>query len=162
MPSFFPWSSSSSSHNRRPSNSRAGSTYRSHSRDSYGNSRSGSSSYYKRRPRDGFIQRLIYRLKHLLRELWYYARRNPVKLFFLVIMPLISGGVLAGIAKQFGIRLPGFLMGKSQGRGYGGYYGSQGYGPERRGGGLGGLASMAGGLSGGNVGSLMSIAKMFI
>ena len=41
------------------------------------------------------IERLIYKLKHFLRELWYYLRRNPTKVFFLVIMPLISGGALA-------------------------------------------------------------------
>jgi hypothetical protein len=96
---------------------------------------------------------LIHKLKQLFRELYYYARRNPAKLFFFVIMPLISGGVLAGIARQFGIRLPDFLQGGGRHRSGGGYYGSQGYGQdfERESGGL-----------GSSMGSLMSIAKAFM
>ena len=163
MPSWFGISSSSSSH-RRPSYSRYSTSSR-HSSD-YG--RSGSS-YYKRRPRDGFISRLIYKLKHLIRELWYYARRNPLKVFVFVIMPLISGGVLAGFARQFGIRLPSFLMGNAGaqaaglGRMGGGYYGSAGYGGEFGGEALSGLGKMAmGGMSSGGLGSLMSLAKNFL
>jgi hypothetical protein len=155
----------SSSHSRssshRPSASRAGSSF---SRASS----SRSSSYYKRRPRDGYVNRLIYKLKHLFRELYYYARRNPIKLFFLLV-PLISGGVLAGVARKVGIQLPGFLQGKHGGRGGGGggYYGSHGYEQEHDGGGLGGMASSLGGLSGlassaGGIGGLMSVAKHFI
>jgi len=165
MPSWFGISSSSSSH-RRPSYSRYSTSSR-HSSD-YG--RSGS--YYKRRPRDGFISRLIYKLKHLIRELWYYARRNPLKVFAFVIMPLISGGVLAGFARQFGIRLPSFLMGNAGaqaaglGRMGGGYYGSAGYGGDFGGGAMSGLGKMAmdsmGGMSSGGLGSLMSIAKNFL
>ncbi|KAG9511994.1 hypothetical protein KCU93_g10424, partial [Aureobasidium melanogenum] len=30
----------------------------------------GSSSYYKRRPRDGYIQSLLHKLKRLIRDLW--------------------------------------------------------------------------------------------
>lgn len=94
-------------------------------------------------------------------------RRNPAKLFFFVIMPLISGGVLAGIAKQVGIKLPSFLQGSGRhGSRSGGnnYYGSQGYGDDSGGrgesGGLGGLGGLAGGM--GNLGSLMSVAKAFM
>jgi hypothetical protein len=159
--------SSRSSH--RPSFSRTSSSY-SRSSDHGHSSRSGSS-YYKRRPRDGFINGLIHKLKHLFRELYYFARRNPVKVFFLVIMPLISGGVLAGVAKQFGIKLPSFLQGKHSSRGGGGgYYGSKGYGRDHDGGldmgglagGLGGLGGLSGLASGGNLGSLMSVAKAFL
>jgi len=168
MPSWF-GISTSSSHSRRPSYTRVhSSSSRAHShRD---RSPSGSS-YYKRRPRDGFIARLISKLKHLFRELWYYFRRNPVKVFVFVIMPLISGGVLAGFARQFGIKLPSFLMGSAAARAGGGYYGSAGYGGAAQGlggmaeglGGLGGLGKMAMGMSGaGGLGSLMSIAKNFM
>jgi hypothetical protein len=99
--------------------------------------------------------------------LLYYARKNPAKLFFFVIMPLISGGVLAGIARQFGIKLPRFLQGKGGGhgaRGGGGYYGSQGYNEHESGGGLGGAMGGLGALAGsaGGMGSLMSVAKDFL
>ncbi|KIW03266.1 uncharacterized protein PV09_05486 [Verruconis gallopava] len=147
---WFGVSSSSGRHyTSRPSYHRSSST---HSRGSSFYSRS--SSYYKRRPRDGYIERLIHKLKQLFRELYYYARRNPAKLFFFVIMPLISGGVLAGIARQFGIRLPEFLQGRHGGGGRGGgYYGSHGYGDDHR--------RESGGL-GDSMGSLMTIAKAFM
>jgi hypothetical protein len=147
----MPWPFSlSSSHSRRPGySSRPSSTY------------SRSSSYYKRRPRDGYISGLIEKFKHLIRELWYYARKNPIKIFFLLV-PLISGGALAAFARQFGIKLPDILGGnKGRGGHGGGYYGSKGYDNEM--GGLGGLGSLAGGMGGmGNVGSLMSVAKAFL
>jgi len=159
MPSWFGISSSSS--HRRPSSSRFSTSSR-HSSD-YG--RSGSS-FYKRRPRDGFINRLLYKLKHLIRELWYYARRNPLKVFAFVIMPLISGGVLASFARQFGIQLPSFLMGSAGGSATGlggGYYGSAGYGGDFGGGAISGLSKMAmDGMGAGGLGSLMSLAKNFL
>jgi len=165
MPSWFGLGGSSS-HSRRSSWVRPhSSSSRSHSHRE--RSPSGSS-YYKRRPRDGYIARLVEKLKHLFRELWYYFRRNPGKVFVFVIMPLISGGVLAGFARQFGIKLPSFLMGSAAARAGGGYYGSAGYGgaAEGLGGmteGLGGLGKMAMGMSGaGGLGSLMSIAKNFM
>lgn len=119
------------------------------------------SSYYKRRPRDGYVESLIRKFRHLMRELWYYLRRNPVKIFFFVVMPLISGGALAAFARQFGVRLPEFLSGKNaahMSESFGGYYGSKGYGEEEGGigGGIGGL------LGGGNASTLMSVAKMFL
>lgn len=74
-------------------------------------------------------------------------------------MPLISGGVLAGFAKQFGIRLPAFLQGKAGGpHGGGGYYGSQGYGGAMEG--IGGMATaMAGG---GAMDGVLKLAKNFL
>lgn len=87
-------------------------------------------------------------------------------MFFLVVMPLISGGALAAFASQFGIRLPAFLSGKGArgmgGRGGGEYYGSKGYGhggAEDLLGSAGGLGSL---LGGGGVGNLMGVAKMFL
>jgi len=80
-------------------------------------------------------------------------------------MPLVSGGALAAVARQFGVKLPAILSGKG-GRemGGGGYYGSKGYGEEM--GGLGKLGSLAGSMGGmggmGGVGSLMSVAKAFL
>ncbi|PHH83617.1 hypothetical protein CDD82_6063 [Ophiocordyceps australis] len=66
----------------------------------------GSSSYYKRSPRHGFLQRTYRKLRRLLRRLGRYARRHPWKVFFLVIMPLITGGVLSALLARFGLRLP--------------------------------------------------------
>lgn len=108
-----------------------------------------SASYYKRRPRDGYISYLIHKLQRMVRELWYYARRHPVKAFFAVVVPLLSaGGAIGGLLRQFNIRLPGMDSRSMYSRG-GGYYGSSGYG-----GGGGGLMDQAG--------SLMQIARAFM
>ena len=79
-------------------------------------------------------------------------RRNPVKVFFFVIMPLISGGTLAAFANQFGVRLPPWMSGKAarnMGGAYEGYYGSKGYGNEQ--------SDISGGM-----GALMNMAKAFM
>lgn len=110
-----------------------------------------STSRYKRSPRDSYIQHLYKKLQHFLREIWRYAQRHPYKVFFMVVMPLVSGGVLHKLARQFGVNLPemggaggarGGYAGSghsnprsgyssaSAGGGSGGYYGSQGYGRE--------------------------------
>jgi hypothetical protein len=102
----------------------------------------------------------VHKFKHLLRELWYYLRRNPIKVFFFVIMPLISGGALAAFAKQFGVRLPSFLSGRATrefGGGGGGYYGSKGYGGAES------LMEGMGGMGGsGSLSTLMGLAKAFM
>lgn len=67
---------------------------------------SNRSSYYKRSPRQGFIQKSYRQLKRLLRDLVHWAKRHPWKVFFLVIMPLISGGVLTALLARFGLRIP--------------------------------------------------------
>ncbi|QDS67573.1 hypothetical protein FKW77_003468 [Venturia effusa] len=158
----WPFSSPSSSSRHSHGHGHSSSSRPGYARSSGGHSSSSrSASYYKRRPRDGYIARLVHKLKHLFRELIYYARKNPAKVIFLLI-PLISGGVLAGVARQFGIRLPGFLQGKGAGGGHGargGYYGSRGYEGHEDGGGmgLGGLGALAGG-----AGGLMSVAKAFM
>ncbi|EGR50474.1 uncharacterized protein TRIREDRAFT_76539 [Trichoderma reesei QM6a] len=75
-----------------------------HSRSSFfGNSRP---SYYKRSPREGFVQRCIKQLKRLLRDLQHYAKRHPWKVFFLVILPLVTGGALTALLARFGLRIP--------------------------------------------------------
>ncbi|ORY11249.1 hypothetical protein BCR34DRAFT_588065 [Clohesyomyces aquaticus] len=162
---WFTGSSSSRHHSSsRPGYARsyAGSSYSSSSRHH------SSTSHYKRRPRDGYLQYLYGKFRHLLRELWTYARRHPYKVFFMVIMPLVSGGVLHKLARQFGVNLPemggaGARGGHSSGsygggsRGGGGYYGSEGYGPESGGGG-GAFGNIQGIASG--IGGLASMAKM--
>ncbi|KAI1372678.1 hypothetical protein F4677DRAFT_431806 [Hypoxylon crocopeplum] len=65
-----------------------------------------SNSYYRRSPRSSFVQRTLKKLKRLLRDLMYYAKRHPFKVFMLVIMPLITGGALTALLARFGLRLP--------------------------------------------------------
>ncbi|KAI4944673.1 hypothetical protein J4E91_008678 [Alternaria rosae] len=144
-----------------------------------------STSRYKRSPRDSYMQHLYKKMQHFLREIWRYAQRHPYKVFFMVIMPLVSGGVLHKLARQFGVNLP--EMGGSGARGgysgsghtssnnhysgggaSSGYYGSQGYGMEssRSGPSNGGGGMMAGlgnidmqSVSSG-IGGLASLASM--
>lgn len=78
-------------------------------------------------PRDGYLNRMYRQLRRLLRDLLYYLKKHPMKVFMLVIMPLITGGALTGLLRQFGIRLPmgmtklfGGMGGTSIGRGAGG------------------------------------------
>jgi hypothetical protein len=124
---------------------------------------------------------LYAKLKHFLREIWRYAQRHPYKVFFMVIMPLVSGGVLHKLARQFGVNLPEMggaaagaagARGRYSGGGHSGdYYGSAGYGDERRGGGGGGglggfdMQTIAGGIGtaqnlAGGLSSLASLAGM--
>lgn len=112
------------------------------------------SSSSRARPRSGYINRMIYRIRRFLRDLYYYARRHPVKVFMVVIMPLLTGGALHRILSQFGIRLPPSLMsmfggGRRSGGGYSEYERFSAHG----GGGGGGMASMS---------SLVGLAKMFL
>ncbi|KAK3694333.1 hypothetical protein B0T22DRAFT_68169 [Podospora appendiculata] len=65
-----------------------------------------SPSYYKRSPRPNFVSRVLRQLKRLLRDLVYYAKRHPVKVFMLVLMPLITGGALTALLARFGLKLP--------------------------------------------------------
>lgn len=114
-------------------------------------SRHSSTSQYRRRPRDGYINRIVHQIKRLIRDLYRYARRHPLKVFMLVVMPLITGGALHNILRKFGIRLPaGISTAMSS---FGGGDRSR-YG-ERRG----GFDDLGGG---GGVQSLMKIAQMFI
>ena len=84
-------------------------------------------------------------------------KKNPMKVFMLVIMPLITGGALTGLLSRFGIRLPAGLD-----RMFGGARGSRSMefertsveGPLAALGGLSNLGSLAGGIGG--------VAKMFM
>ena len=67
---------------------------------------SSSSSFYKRSPRSNFLARAYRKLRRLLRDLVYWAKRHPVKVFLLVVMPLITGGALTALLARFGLRLP--------------------------------------------------------
>ncbi|CAL8577059.1 hypothetical protein XPA_002908 [Xanthoria parietina] len=129
-----------------PTPSRHSSSYR---RSSSYSQHGGSSSYYKRRPRDGYIQRMIHEIKKMLRNLVSYARRHPVKVVMLVIMPLITGGALHNILRQFGIRLPA---------GWSSLVGGDGGGRA----GYDSMSSFGGGGVDGGIQSAMKIAKMFM
>jgi hypothetical protein len=135
------------------------------------------------------MQHLYKKLQHFLREIWRYAQRHPYKVFFMVIMPLVSGGVLHKLARQFGVNLPemggsgarggysgsghhstgsGSSSGYSGGGASGGYYGSQGYGmessrsgPSNGGGGMmAGLGNIDMQSVAGGIGGLASLASM--
>ncbi|PSR86996.1 hypothetical protein BD289DRAFT_247069 [Coniella lustricola] len=71
-----------------------------------GDKHRASTSSYRRSPRQGFFHRAYKQLKRLLRDLVYYAKRNPVKVFTLIILPLITGGALTALLARFGLRLP--------------------------------------------------------
>ncbi|KAF2222170.1 hypothetical protein BDZ85DRAFT_265016 [Elsinoe ampelina] len=88
-----------------------------------------SSSAYGRRPRDGYISYLVHKLKRLIKDLWRYAQRHPVKTFFAVIVPLISaGGAVSALLRTWGVSVPLLAAFNGAGsRGGGGYYGSSGY-----------------------------------
>lgn len=100
-------------------------------------------------------------------------KKHPMKVFILVVMPLITGGALTGLLAKFGIRLPGGVE-KMFGMA-GGSSGGYGVGRGRDGGmqferthvegsgslgALGGLGSVLGGMGG--VGGAVSLAKMFM
>ncbi len=75
----------------------------------HGPPHTGKPSYYKRSPRPTFVTRAYKKLKRLLRDLVYYAKHHPVKVFMLVIMPLLTGGALTALLARFGLRMPAGL-----------------------------------------------------
>lgn len=99
---------------------------------------------------------MIRRIKRLLRDIWSYARRHPVKVFLFVIVPLITGGVLQKLLAMVGLRLPSGLVGNR----------SEFEQISRRSSSLGGLGGLAGGVGGAGLGDsingLMTVAKMFM
>lgn len=113
------------------------------------------------------------KLRRLLRDLLYYLKKHPMKVFMLVIMPLITGGALTGLLARFGIRLPGGVE-KMFGAAAGGSVGGMGVGRGAGGhmqfertkveGPLGGLGGGIGNaISGmGGIGGAVSLAKMFM
>ncbi|KAI3542048.1 hypothetical protein CABS01_02266 [Colletotrichum abscissum] len=76
------------------------------SRSSFFGFGGGRPSYYKRSPRNGFVQKTLKQVKRLWRDLVYYAKKHPYKVVALVIMPLITGGFLTALLARFGLRLP--------------------------------------------------------
>ncbi|EQL38791.1 hypothetical protein BDFG_00322 [Blastomyces dermatitidis ATCC 26199] len=114
-----------------------------------------SSSSRRAKPRSGFIARTVRKIRRLFRHILRYARSHPLKVFFMVVMPLITGGVLQKLLSVVGVRLPP-LLGGGHGAGFRGGNGGVG------GGGLGGMLGGGGGGLGGSVGGLMSLAKMFV
>lgn len=125
------------------------------------------SSSSRAQPRRNLTNRLVSRLRKFIRDLYYYMRRHPVKVFILVIMPLLTGGVLTKILAQFGVRLPRGLEelvggGGSRG-GMGGYEKERYYarGGARDFGSGTSLPGMGGGI-GDNLGGLLKVAKMFM
>ncbi|KAL2270251.1 hypothetical protein VTJ83DRAFT_2435 [Remersonia thermophila] len=65
-----------------------------------------SSSYYKRSPRPKFLSRLLKKLRRLIRDLQHHMKRHPLRVFALVLMPLLTGGALTALLAKFGLRLP--------------------------------------------------------
>ncbi|SPN96821.1 uncharacterized protein DNG_00341 [Cephalotrichum gorgonifer] len=65
-----------------------------------------SPSYYKRSPRKNFMERAIKKVKQLFRDLVRYAKRHPVKVFMLVIVPLVTSGALVALLARVGLKLP--------------------------------------------------------
>jgi len=110
---------------------------------------SGSFSSRRARPRAGFISRMIHRVKELLHSIYYYARHHPIKVFLLVIVPLITGGILQKLLAIFGVRLPRSLTGDKGRNGRNGRNGSRD--------GVGGGSGLGDSIKG-----LMTIAKMFL
>ncbi|KAJ5760103.1 hypothetical protein N7520_007259 [Penicillium odoratum] len=104
-----------------------------------------SSSSRRVRPREGFMQRLIRSIKKLFRDIYRYAREHPLKVFMLVILPLLTSGVLPKLLAMIGIRLPHGVMGALGGSSAGAR-------------GMGGMESKGFSES---VNSLFTLAKMF-
>ncbi|KAJ5585299.1 uncharacterized protein N7459_005099 [Penicillium hispanicum] len=65
-----------------------------------------SSSSRRARPREGFVQRMVRAIKRLFRDIYRYAREHPIKVFLLVILPLLTSGVLPKLLAMIGLRLP--------------------------------------------------------
>lgn len=67
------------------------------------------------------MQRVIHYVRKLLRDLYDYARRHPVKVFMMVIVPLITSGVLQRLLRMIGVPLPRKIFGGGgHGHGHGG------------------------------------------
>lgn len=96
---------------------------------------------------------MIHSIKKLFRDIVRYARKHPVKVFFLVILPLLTSGVLVKLLAMVGLRLPHGVASALGGAG----------GAAR---GVGGMEGALGGVGGGkglsdSVSGLVSLAKMF-
>ncbi|RMD44260.1 hypothetical protein DV735_g825, partial [Chaetothyriales sp. CBS 134920] len=124
----------------------------------YSSSRSNGRGYSSRpRPRAGFVARI----RKFLREVFDYLRRHPVKVFFLVIMPLVTSGALHKLFARIGIHLPRSLGNLVQGFGgaHPGRFFARGGARDREAGTA--LPGMDGGL-GEALGTVAGIAKHFL
>jgi hypothetical protein len=93
---------------------------------------------------------MLYQLRRLWRDLTYYAKKNPLKVFMLVIMPLLTSGALLGLLSKFGVRLPSGLDRMLRGMGGGAGMGREGslhMERERYEGPLGGVGAAMGAIS---------------
>lgn len=52
------------------------------------------------------MHKTLKHVKRLFRDLVYYAKRHPMKVVMLVLMPLLTGGALTALLARFGLRLP--------------------------------------------------------
>jgi hypothetical protein len=91
-------------------------------------------------------------------------RQHPLKVFMLVIMPLLTSGVLVKLLGRFGVRLPSNIEGMfggvgSRGMGGGGRFFSRGGARDFQGGSA--LPGMGGGI-GESVSGIMKLAQMFV
>lgn len=105
---------------------------------------------------------MVAKVKKWLRDLYYYMKKHPMKVFFLVIMPLITGGALTKILSKVGIRLPPQIermMGSNMNRGGGDRFYARGGARDFDGGTN--LPGMSGGLGESAMG-MMKMAKMFM
>jgi hypothetical protein len=88
---------------------------------------------------------MIRDIKRLFRDIYRYMRRNPMKVFMMVIVPLLTSGVLPKLLSMIGIHLPHAVISALGGSA-----------PKPAGFGEAGGRGMSE-----NINSLMSIAKMF-
>lgn len=154
------YSTSSNKHySSRPSLARSASSFFSMGG---GTARGRSSSYSssRARPRSGFVARV----RKFLRQVYEYMKKHPVKVFVLVIMPLITGGALTKLLSTVGVRMPASLervVGSSMNRGYPQSERLYARGGARDFGGGSALPGMGGGM-GDTIQGALSIAKMFM
>ena len=74
------------------------------------------------------MQRVIRYIRNLLRDLYDYARRHPVKVFMMVIVPLVTSGVLQRLLRMIGVPLPRKIFGGGGNGGHGHGHGGGGDG----------------------------------
>ena len=112
------------------------------------------------RPRSGFVNRI----RRFLRDIYEKFRRHPVRMFMLVIMPLLTSGVLVKLFGTLGLRLPAGLSNLMGGQGRMRQTTERFYarGGARDMGGGSSLPGMSGPGWGDTAGTVMGIAKAFL
>lgn len=85
-------------------------------------------------------------------------KKNPIKVFMLVIMPLITGGALTALLAKIGLRLPHSIERVIRSMGGGGS--ELQFERERYEGPLGGMGAAMGAMGGAS--GLINVAKMFM